>query len=440
MTTLTELLTNKAKIQYKPEIVLVRNPKLQEFINDLNSMFLKKWTPLFKENESYENWSEETKSIPVYVYLNKDCSESILLYIKNTSLNEIVISYGQSFTSKQFSITLEDAYKTILICLIKEKFRTYFQEKFKDSYLGKSFEPHADFISMFKTIRYVFGEDSLIEKENSVKFKDKIISIPNLEMMKLYYGEKKDFGIKDFIEKNIKDYSIEIFELLKVHFKIKLQLVTTINDLSDAYFKEVNNYYKKYHIEKIKKVYLETCNKYFINPNEYILMPGLTNDNLYWDLIPKRTTLTTNDTYYFLNNYMFHRLFQKTSKENFYKSLEEMKKDMFRYFLFYKQENITKQIIQESSESLNKIKNYSRFFEEKIDFNGEELKVKRSGNVFTLTHNLYRLYYDYSVHNIDVRTVNFAKMEEEENIENEWEIFCKEIENERDLFIEFLNS
>lgn len=438
MTTLTELLTNKAKIQYKPEIVLVRNPKLQEFINDLNSMFLKNWTPLFKENESYENWSEETKSIPVY--LNKGYSESILLDIKNTSLNEIVILYGQSFTSKQFSITLEDAYKTILIRLIEEKFRTCFQEKFKDSYLGKSFEPHSDFISMFKTIRYVFGKDSLIEKENSVKFKDKIISIPNLEIMKLYYGEKKDFDIKDFVEKNIKDYSIKIFELLKVHFKIKLQLVTTINDLSDVYFKEINNYYKKYHIEKIKKVYLETCNKYFINPNEYILMPGLTNNNLYWDLIPKRTTLATDDTYYFLNNYMFHRLFQKVSKENFHKSLEEMKKDMFRHFLFYKQENITKQIIQESSESLYKIKNYSRFFEEKIDFNGEELKVKRSGNVFTLTHNLYRLYYDYSVHNIDVRTVNFAKMEEDENIENEWENFCKEIENECNLFIEFLNS
>ena len=438
MTTLTELLTNKAKIQIEPKIVSVTNPKLQEFINDLNSMFLNNWTLLFKEKESYENWSEETE--PIHIYLDNDSSGVISLKIKNTSLNKIVISYGQSFTSKQFSITLEDAYKTILICLIKQKFRTYFQAKFKDSYLGKSFEPQTDFISIFKTIRYVFGEDSLIEKENSVKFKDEIISIPNLEMMELYYGEKKDFDITDFIEKNIKDYSIEIFELLKVHFKIKLQLVTTINDLSNAYFKEINNYYKKYHIEKIKKVYLETCHKYFINPNEYILMPGLTNDNLYWDLIPKRTTLATDDTYYFLNNYMFHRLFQKVSKENFYKSLEEMKKDMFRYFLFYKQENITKQIIQESSESLNKIKNYSRFFEEKIDFNGEELKVKRSGNVFTLTHNLYRLYYDYSVHNIDVRTVNFAKMEEEENIENEWEIFCKEIEDERNLFIEFLNS
>lgn len=438
MTTLTELLTNKAKIQYKPEIVLVRNPKLQEFINDLNSMFLKNWTPLFKEEEYYENWSEETK--PIHIYLGNDSSGVISLKIKNISLNKIVISSGQSFTSK-FSITLEDAYKTILICLIKEKFRTYFQEKFKDSYLGKSFEPQTDFISIFKTIKYVFGEDSLIEKENSVKFKDKIISIPNLEMMKLYYGENKYFDIKEFIEKNIKDYSIEIFKLLKVHFKIKLQLVTTINDLSDAYFKEINNYYKKYHIEKIKKVYLETCNKYFINPNEYILMPGLTNDNnLYWDFIPKKTTLATDDTYYFLNNYMFHRLFKKVSKENFYKSFEEMKEDMFRHFLFYKQENITKQIIQESSKSLNKIKNYSRFFEEKIDFNGKELKVKRSGNVFTLTHNLYRLYYDYSVHNIDVKNVKFEKMEEPEKIENEWEIFCKEIENERDLFIDFLNS
>lgn len=439
MTTLTELLTNKAKIQYKPEIVLVRNPKLQEFINDLNYMFLKNWTPLFKEDKSYENWSEENK--PIHIYLGNDSSGVISLKIKNISLNKIVILSGQSFTSKQFSITLEDAYKTILICLIKEKFRTYFQEKFKDSYLGKSFEPQTDFISIFKTIKYVFGEDSLIEKENSVKFKDKIISIPNLEMMKLYYGENKYFDIKEFIEKNIKEYSIEIFKLLKVHFKIKLQLVTTINDLSDAYFKEINNYYKKYHIEKIKKVYLETCNKYFINPNEYILMPGLTNDNnLYWDFIPKKTTLATDDTYYFLNNYMFHRLFQKVSKENFYNSFEEMKEDMFRHFLFYKQENITKQIIQESSQSLNKIKNYSRFFEEKIDFNGKELKVKRSGNVFTLTHNLYRLYYNYSVHNIDVKNVKFEKMEEPEKIENEWEIFCKEIENERDLFIEFLNS
>ena len=427
------------KENYNSEIVSITNSELQELINNLNNMFLKNWTPLFKEEESYENWSEKRKII--YIYLSDESSsEVILLKIKNTSINKIVILSGQSFTSKQFSITLEDAYKTILIRLIEEKFRTCFQEKFKDSYLGKSFEPHSDFISMFKTIRYVFGKDSLIEKENSVKFKDKIISIPNLEIMKLYYGEKKDFDIKDFVEKNIKDYSIEIFELLKVHFKIKLQLVTTINDLSDAYLKEINNYYKKYHIEKIKKVYLETCNKYFINPNEYILMPGLTNDNLYWDLIPKRTTLATDDTYYFLNNYMFHRLFQKVSKENFYKSLEEMKKDMFRHFLFYKQENITKQIIQESSESLYKIKNYSRFFEEKIDFNGEELKVKRSGNVFTLTHNLYRLYYDYSVHNIDVRTVNFAKMEEDENIENEWENFCKEIENECNLFIEFLNS
>ena len=439
MTTLTELLTNKAEIQYKPEIVLVRNPKLQEFINDLNCMFLKNWTPLFKEDKSYENWSEENK--PIHIYLGNDSSGVISLKIKNISLNKIIISSGQSFTSKQFSITLEDAYKTILICLIKQKFRTYFQEKFKDSYLGKSFDPQSDFISIFKTIKYVFGEDSLIEKENSVKFKDKIISIPNLEMMKLYYGENKYFDIKEFIEKNIKDYSIEIFKLLKVHFKIKLQLVNTINDLSDAYFKEINNYYKKYHIEKIKKVYLETCNKYFINPNEYILMPGLTNDNnLYWDFIPKRTTLATDDTYYFLNNYMFHRLFQKVSKENFYKSFEEMKEDMFRHFLFYKQENITKQIIQESSKSLNKIKNYSRFFEEKIDFNGKELKVKRSGNVFTLTHNLYRLYYDYSVHNIDVKNVKFEKMEESENIKNKWEIFCKEIEDECALFIEFLNS
>ena len=61
-------------------------------------------------------------------------------------------------------------------------------------------------------------------KEN---YNSEIVSIPNLENMKQYYGIMKDFKIKNLQKKDIKDSSAEVFELLKVHFKIKSQLVNT---------------------------------------------------------------------------------------------------------------------------------------------------------------------------------------------------------------------
>ena len=50
----------------------------------------------------------------------------------------------------------------------------------------------------------------------------------------------RDFKIKEFTKKDIKDSSTEVFELLKVHFKIKSQLVNTINNLLDVYFFETS--------------------------------------------------------------------------------------------------------------------------------------------------------------------------------------------------------
>ena len=51
----------------------------------------------------------------------------------------------------------------------------------------------------------------------------------------------RDLNIKKFTKKDIKDSSIEIFELLKVHLKIKSQLVNTINNLLDVYFESSKN-------------------------------------------------------------------------------------------------------------------------------------------------------------------------------------------------------
>lgn len=243
------------KENYNSEIVSITNSELQELINNLNNMFLNNWTPLFKEEESYENWSEETK--PIYIYLsNKSSSEAevILLKIKNTSLNKIVILSGQNLALKQISITSKEAYNKILVYLIKRKFTIYIQERFKDSYqeklkdncLEKSFEPDSDFIFSLRFVKYVFRKNSLIEKENSIKFKDEIVSIPNLEKIKQCYGIMIDFNIKEFIKKNIKDTSIEMFELLKDHFKIKSQLVNTINNLLNVYFESSKKFKKKF--------------------------------------------------------------------------------------------------------------------------------------------------------------------------------------------------
>lgn len=77
------------KENYNSEIVSIKNSELQELINNLNNMFLKNWTPLFKEDESYENWSEKRKII--YIYLSDESSsEVILLKIKNTSINKYI--------------------------------------------------------------------------------------------------------------------------------------------------------------------------------------------------------------------------------------------------------------------------------------------------------------------------------------------------------------
>ena len=51
----------------------------------------------------------------------------------------------------------------------------------------------------------------------------------------------RDLKIKKFTKKDIKDSSIEVFELLKAHFKIKSQLVNTINNLLDVYFGSSKN-------------------------------------------------------------------------------------------------------------------------------------------------------------------------------------------------------
>ena len=234
------------KENYNSEIVSITNSELQELINDLNSMFLNNWTPLFKEDKPYENWSEKRKII--YIYLSGEISsEVILLKIKNTSINNILS--GQNITSEQISITLEEAYNKIIAYLIKVKFTIYFQERFrdcyqerfKDNYLEKSFESNVDFIFVLRFIKHVFRKDYLIKKGNSIKFKDETICIPNLEKMIQCYGIMRDLKIKKFTKKDIKDSSIEVFELLKAHFKIKSQLVNTINNLLDVYFESSKN-------------------------------------------------------------------------------------------------------------------------------------------------------------------------------------------------------
>lgn len=231
------------KENYNSEIVSITNSELQELINNLNNMFLKNWTPLFKEDKPYENWSEKRKII--YIYLSGgSSSEVILLKIKNTSINKIVILSGQNITSEQISITLEEAYNKIIAYLIKVKFTIYFQERFrdcyqerfKDNYLEKSFEPNVDFIFVLRFIKHIFRKDSLIKKGNSIKFKDETIYIPNLEKMTQCYGIMRDLKIKKFTKKDIKESSIEVFELLKAHFEIKSQLVNTINNLLDVYY------------------------------------------------------------------------------------------------------------------------------------------------------------------------------------------------------------
>ena len=231
------------KENYNSEIVSITNSELQELINNLNNMFLKSWTPLFKEDESYENWSEKRKII--YIYLSEESSsEVILLKIKNTSINKIVILSGQNITSEQISITSEEAYNKIIAYLIKSKFTIYlqerlkdcYQERFKDNYLEKSFEPNVDFIFVLRFIKHIFRKDSLIKKGNYIKFKDKTIYIKNLEKMTQCYGIMRDLKIKKFTKKDIKDSSIEVFELLKAHFEIKSQLVNTINNLLDVYY------------------------------------------------------------------------------------------------------------------------------------------------------------------------------------------------------------
>ena len=79
------------KENYNSEIVSITNSELQELINNLNNMFLKSWTPLFKEDESYENWSEKRKIIYIYLSEERDfiCMEIFISLIVNVVLFKV---------------------------------------------------------------------------------------------------------------------------------------------------------------------------------------------------------------------------------------------------------------------------------------------------------------------------------------------------------------
>ena len=428
MTTFTELF-REAK-EGKKLVTRPINQDLQKHIDSLNKMFAENWSPLFDKDKDYELWSDYAN----HVYFGNDFQYTLV--VNKSTIDTIELAPVNWSFVKRFPYPLKTMYAIILKHLVKRKLADEFRKAVINSGLSVIFDEVQDLDYLIKAMNGVLGENTFVFNDNTIKFKNEIIKVDNLNFMRNCYNTLNEDLLDMSTPKDYKEVNLDLFKLLKTNEEIRESLVKLLIRLKNLYLDEVNTFYPKECIEDTKNKFESLCHKYTINPNDYFLYPTIRNNSISWIVAPKRTELDF-DSYFSLNTWYTHRDMKNISKEVFYNSFEELEDKVLNVAIKEVNNTVAEKIVNESLKPIKKLNLSMRDLDNEIDFNGCKISVKTKDGKLTLKYKDYTFHVPYYSPN-SVHTY----FEKENGVEDNktWVKTKEDIQTVADLFIEFLNS
>lgn len=428
MTTFTELL-REAK-EGKKLVPRPINQDLQKHIDSLNKMFAENWSPHFDKDKDYELWSDYSN----HVYFGNDFQYTLV--VNKSTIDTIELAPVNWSFVKRFPYPLKTMYAIILKHLVKRKLADDFRKAVINSGLSVIFDEVQDLDYLIKAMNSVLGENTFIFNDNTIKFKNEIIKVDNLNFMRNCYNTLNEFFLDVSVPKDYKEVNLDLFNLLKTNGEIRGDLAKLLITLKNLYLDEVNTFYPKEWIENTKNKYKTLCNKYTISPNDYLLYPMIHNNSISWKITPKNSNFKI-ESYYFLNTWHTHKGMKNISKEEFYNSLGELEEIVRNVAIKEVNHIIADRIIRDTSKKIRELNLKSNDIEKEIDFNGKKI------NVVVKDGNLNLKYSDFtfqcSYYSPHGPKTYFDKEDKTPSKEN-WLDYKIKLRQVSDLFIEFLNS
>lgn len=428
MTTFTELL-REAK-ESKKLVPRPINQDLQKHIDSLNKMFAENWSPLFDKDKDYELWSDYAN----HVYFGNDFQYTLV--VNKSTIDTIELSPVNWSFVKRFPYPLKTMYVIILKHLVKRKLADEFRKAVINSGLSVIFDEVQDLDYLIKTMNSVLGENTFIFNDNTIKFKNEIIKVDNLNFMRNCYNTLNEFFLDVSTPKDYKEATSDLFNLLKTNEELRESLVKLLIKLKNLYLDEVNTFYPREYIEAAKDKFKNLCRKYTIDSNSYFLYPLFNNDGIDWKVTLKNSPFAP-DSYFSLNAWYTHNGMKNISKETFYNSLKELDDKVLNSAIKEVNNTVAEKIVNESLKPIKKLNLSMRDLDNEIDFNGCKISVKTKDGKLTLKYKDYTFHVPYYSPN-SVHTY----FEKENGVEDNktWVKTKEDIQTVADLFIEFLNS
>lgn len=352
-----------------------------------------------------------------------------------TPINKVELLPVNWLFIKKFPYSTKILYVIVLRDLVQQKLSAKFSEAISISGLAEIFDDVQDLDYLIKSMNNVLGENTLIEEDNSIKFKNEIISVPNLQLMKDCYNVKNEELFDAITSKHYEEINLDLFNMLNTHEKIYPTLIELLNKLKTLYLDEVHTYYKEDCIKYAEAEFEILCKDYSINSNDYVLCPVIFKNKLTWDIRSKNRLKLP--TFYLLNHWSTHKAMKSISESAFRESLGSMVKPIEDEALRLECNSTVDKIVNESLKPIKKLNLSMRDLDNEIDFNGCKISVKTKDGKLTLKYKDYTFHVPYYSPN-SVHTY----FEKENGIEDNktWVKTKEDIQTVADLFIEFLNS
>lgn len=426
MTTFTEIL-GRMKLQENKENVL------QHSINNLNKKFQKYWTPLFNGAVITEKWSDDNEDLSFEV---GNANHVYNLVVKNTTIDKIeILGIDNESNSKAFRVSLEKIYSQLLGSLMTVKLRDYFDVAIHNSLLTKYFgETALDFNSITAVMKYILGQDLVNVENNNIIINNIQVDCLDLEFIKEYYAYPKTYLTRLDIEKDYKKSSLKTFDIIQKHNNLKVLLPKIFDDLALAYRKVLDKYSIIDKLEAIDVELQDLYKKHQFN-TELVLTANSKKSNIIWKLTELRPGEKKENSN-LLHNYTLLKIIKDLSKEDFSKNLKQMENQLLKQLVSEMLTKESNRIKNNSLERTSCLENIRKSFVETVSYNGEQLTIFKREKYFTLAHDEYKYYCDFK----NDRLLEFSKLDN--NISNItcYADFEKEIIEEANFLIEFLNS
>lgn len=428
MTTFTELL-REAK-ESKKLVPRPINQDLQKHIDSLNKMFAENWSPLFDKDKDYELWSDYAN----HVYFGNDFQYTLV--VNKSTIDTIELSPVNWSFVKRFPYPLKTMYVIILKHLVKRKLADEFRKAVINSGLSVIFDEVQDLDYLIKTMNSVLGENTFIFNDNTIKFKNEIIKVDNLNFMRNCYNTLNEFFLDVSTPKDYKEATSDLFNLLKTNEELRESLVKLLIKLKNLYLDEVNTFSPREYIEAAKDKFKNLCRKYTIDSNSYLLYPLFSNEGIDWKITLKNSPFAL-DSYFSLNAWYTHKGMKNISKETFYDSLEELEDKVLNVAIKEVNNVVADKIVDKTVKKVRELNLRTNDIDKEISFNDNKISVAvKEGNLSLKYKDCTFQCSYYSPHS----PKTYFDKEDKTLAKENWLNYKIKLRQVSDLFIDFLNS